>query len=483
VQNAGRIGRDQSHGLTLIVKIALHKIKNMLLDAWMRMVGRVGLIPLLLLEYAGAYAQEPPVRLTAEQAVSAALAGNRQVKMADWDQKIAASRYKETEALFLPHAEVAYTAMTTNDPLSAFGFKLQQRSITAADFNPDQLNHPNGTSDFMTSAEVQQPLLNLDQLYQRRAAAMETAVYRSTYQRTQEAVIFEVQKAYMQLQLAGESVKVLEESLKSANALLHYTADRVDQGMLSQSDALNVRVQVTTTETRLAEARSQVKNASDYLSLLMGMPLGAVYAVDSSDYRQPDTTPDSPGSTLADKGVPAGRADLEALQKAIAATDLGIRSQKMSAFPRLNAFGSYQFNDSRMLGFGAGAYLGGIRLSWDIFKGNSIRNKVVTLTLQRNKLAEQLSLRSAQSDLELNTARRRLADAGYKIRQQRSAVESAAESFRILKDRYEQGLAGSTDVLLAQTQLSQQRLALAQAIFDDHVAVAYIQFLTTSAGN
>jgi outer membrane protein TolC len=353
---------------------------------------------------------------------------------------------------------------------------LQQRSIAAANFNPDQLNHPAGTHDFMAAAEVRQPLLNLDQLYMRKGAAKEVEVYRLTSQRTREGLVFEVQKAYMRLQLAGQSVKVLEESLETAGALLRYTADRVDQGMLNKSDALNARVQVTTTETRLAEARSEVKNASDYLSLLMGKPLGIIYAVDSNTAAEAAAIP-------ADKGVPAGRADLAALKKAVEAADMGIRSRKLSAFPRLNAFGSYQFNDSRMLGFGASAYLGGIQLSWDLFKGNSIRNKIATQTLERNKLADELSLRSAQSDMELNTTRRRLADAGYKIRQQKSAVDGAAESFRILKDRYEQGLAGSTDVLLAQTQLSQQRLALAQAIFDDHVTIAYLQFLTTSTGN
>jgi outer membrane protein TolC len=278
----------------------------------------------------------------------------------------------------------------------------------------------------------------------------------------------------MQLQLTERSVKVLEEALSTAEALYRYTSDRVEQGMLNKSDALNARVQVTTTESRLAEARSQVKNASDYLNLLMGRPLGIVYAADSSAMTEPEIA-------SADRGVPVGRADLAAMQKVVEAADWGIRSRKMSAFPRINAFGSYQLNDSRMFGFGANAYLGGIQLSWDIFKGNSIRNKVATQTLERNKLVEELALRSAQSNLELNTARRRRTDAEYKIKQQRAAVAAAAESFRILKDRYEQGLAGSTDVLLAQTQLSQQELALAQAEFDDQVANVYIKFLTTSS--
>src|SRR5579859_7990360 len=446
----------------------------MLLNAQIGMAGRRGIVFLLLLVFSGASAQAPPVRLTAGEAITAALAGNQTAKIAAWDEKIAAARYKEMEAVYLPQAGVAYTAMTTNNPLNAFGFKLQQQSIVSADFNPDQLNHPGGTPDFMARLDVQQPLLNIDQLYLRKGAAKEVEVYRLKAQRTREGLVFEVRKAYMQLQLAEGSVSVLEEALATAGALFRYTSDRVEQGMLNKADALNARVQVTTTESRLAEARSQVKNASDYLSLLMGRPLGMVYTADSSSAEVSETTP-------ADKGVPAGRADLAALQKAVEAADLGIRSRKMSAFPRLNAFGSYQFNDSRMFGFGANAYLGGIQLSWDIFKGNSIRNKVATQTLERNKLAEELALRSAQSNLELNTARRRQTNAEYKIQQQRAAVAASAESFRILKDRYEQGLTGSTDVLLAQTQLSQQQLALAQAEFDDQVAIAYIQFLTTSS--
>lgn len=432
-----------------------------------------GVVPLLLSVVSGVSGQDLPMKLTAGQAITATLAGNQSLKIASWDEKIADARYKETEAVFLPQAGVAYTAMTTNNPLNAFGFKLQQQSITSADFNPDQLNHPGGTPDFMARVDVQQPLLNMDQLYLRKGAAKEAEVYRLKSQRTREGLVFEVQKVYMQLQLAERSVKVLEEALATAEALSRYTSDRVEQGMLNKADALNVKVQVTTTESRLAAAKSQVKDVSDYLNLLMGKPLGVVYTTDSSS-ADDEISP-------ADKTVPAGRADLAALQKAVEAADLGIRSRRMTALPRLNAFGSWQFNDSRMFGFGANAYLAGVQLSWDIFKGNSIRNKVATQTLERNKLAEELSLRSAQSNVELSSTRRRQTDAEYRIQQQQAAVAGAAESFRILKDRYEQGLAGSTDVLLAQTQLSQQQLALAQSIFDRRVAIAYIQFLTTSS--
>ncbi len=59
-------------------------------------------------------------------------------------------------------------------------------------------------------------------------------------------------------------------------------------------------------------------------------------------------------------------------------------------------------------------------------------------------------------------------------------MENAAEALRILQDRYEQGLVNSTDVLQSQTQLSQQKLAKAQAVFAYNSTLAYIQFLTAA---
>ena len=50
--------------------------------------------------------------------------------------------------------------------------------------------------------------------------------------------------------------------------------------LLQKSDVLNVQVQVTAIESNLAAAESNVLNASDYLSLLMGASPGVIYSVD-----------------------------------------------------------------------------------------------------------------------------------------------------------------------------------------------------------
>lgn len=457
---------------------------------WRHIRWKVFLAIIVSLGVSRGYGQDMRVKLSADEAVAAAVANNRSVRIARLDVQAADARYKETEAVFLPQVGISYSAMTTDNPLDAFGFKLQQKTIQQADFNPALLNHPGGTPDFLTSFDAQQPLIDMDQLLQRKAVGTEKDVYRLKSERTRENVVFETRKAYMQLQLAYRAQEVMEEALRTAQALYNYTNDRVGQGMLSKADALNVQVQVKTTESRLAEAKTGVMDASDYLGLLMGRPRGLIYAVDSATDRNAAMdgpsiamagSPADTGSATTGAGamLPEDRADLSAFRKGIEASELMIRSNKMSGVPRLNAFGSYQLNDSRMFGFGAGGYLAGIRLSWDIFKGNSIRNKNATLQVQKNKLAEQYAQYKEQSAVELDATLRKLGDAQFAIGRQQVAVASALESSRILRDRYEQGLAGSTDILLAQSQVAQQRLALARAVFDRDVARAYIDLLTT----
>ena len=418
-------------------------------------------------------AQDSTKNLGLNEAIEAALSNNRDVRLAKLDENIAAANYKQTEAVFLPQVGLSYTAMGTNDPLNAFGYKLEQRSITQNDFNPALLNHPSGTSDFMTKLEVQQPILNMDMLYVRKGAEKQTEVYQYKTQRTKEYLAFEVQKAYLQLQLAYDAVKVLEDAFETTKSVYTYTNNHFQQGLIQKSDLLNAQVQVTTVQSNLNKAQSNVRNVSDYISLLMGSKTGIIYKIDNT-FRENDTTVDTT------QKIASLRSDFMAIQKAIDASNLMIKSSQMGYLPKLNAFGNYQYNDSRLTGFGANSYLVGVQLSWDIFKGNKTKNAITIQKLQRDKLSEQLAQQKDQSQLELNKAFHDLSDARFELQQDKAAIEQASESLRILQNRYQQGIVNTTDVLMAETQLSQQKFALAQARFTMNLTRYYLQFLTAT---
>lgn len=412
--------------------------------------------------------------VTLDEAIKATLNNSKAIKLATFDEAIAASNYKQTEAIYLPQIGLSYTAFSTNNPLNAFGFKLQQKSITQNDFNPELLNHPKATADFTTKLEVQQPLLNMDLLYKRKAAEKQIDVFRYKTQRTKEYLTFEVQKAYLQLQMAYKSISVLEDALQTARSVYTYTDNHYKQGLIQKSDLLDAQVHISSVESNLVKAKSSTRNLSDYLGLLMGRGDGIVYTVDSSQQNN-DPTQDTTGK------IATSRSDFRAMEKAIEASDLMIKSSRMSYLPKLNAFGNYQLNDSRPAGFGANAYLAGLQLTWDIFRGQKTRNAITTQVLERNKMTEELQQQKQQAQLELNKAYRDLSDAQTDIAQQKLAITKAAESLQILQNRYAQGLVNTTDVLRAATQLSQQKFALVQAVYSTDVARAWLQLLTTTA--
>jgi outer membrane protein TolC len=266
---------------------------------------------------------------------------------------------------------------------------------------------------------------------------------------------------------------VLDEALKTTQAIYQSTSNRYEKGFLQKSDLLQVQVQVSTVEHQLAEARSNVQNASDYLSLLMDKPGNVIYQVDTALVQ----------STSSDAGttVPMNRADFLAMQSAVNAHDKMIQSGKMGYVPKLNGFAEYLINDSEAFGFGSDAYLVGAQLSWTIFNGSATRNKIAEHRAERSKSAEQLAYQKDQAQLELNKTIRQRDDALVMITQQDLAVQQASEALRILQNRHAQGLVTTTDLLQSQTSLAQQKLNRAQAIFAFNTADAYAHFLTTTS--
>ena len=421
----------------------------------------------------GVSAQDSTKLISLADAIAASLNNNKAMQLAKLDESIALSNYKQSSAMYMPQVGFSYSAMNTNNPLNAFGFKLQQKTITQNDFNPSLLNNPGATADFTTKLEIQQPLINMDLLYKRKAASMQTILYQYKTQRTSEYLSFEVEKTYLQLRLAYDAVKVLEDALQTTRAVQTFTDNYFKQGLVQKYELLNTQVQLASVENNLAKAKNNIRNVSDYLGLMMGKDGGIIYTVVESAHT--DTSTIATGTK-----IPDSRADFLAMQKAIEASDLMIKSSKMSYLPKLNAFGSYQFNDSRMLGFGANAYLAGLQLSWDIFKGNRTKNAIATQTFERNKLSEELSQQKQQGNLELGKAYRDLADAQFDAKQQKLAIEQASESLLILQNRYKQGLVNTTELLQSSSQLSQQKFAMAQAVYAANLTQAYIKFLTTS---
>ncbi|QRM90617.1 TolC family protein [Lacinutrix sp. WUR7] len=395
---------------------------------------------------------------------------NTSIKISEEDFNIAKADYRQTNAVFLPNISASHTGIATTNPLMAFGSKLNQEILTQNDFSPALLNNPSQIENYATKFEIQQPLINVDGIYQRKAAKSKMEAMSLKTERTQDYLVFEVDKAYMQLQLAYKAVAVLEKALVAANANKKLADDSFKQGYLQRADVLNVEVRVTEVQNQLQTAKSNVQNASNYLSFLMSDENYVVYI--PTDELVITTF------ALEDKKISENRSDIKAMQLASSAYEAMNKADKMAFLPRLNAFGSYELYDDQIFQGDANGYLFGAQLSWDIFQGSKRFGKAQKSKSEFEKSKLEYKQYVSQSNLELNKAKRAFTDAENKLELTTLALEQSEESLRIRTNRFKEGLEKTSDLLLAETQYAQKQLEYYQTIFEYNYAQAYVQFLT-----
>jgi outer membrane protein TolC len=395
---------------------------------------------------------------------------NLSLKISAEEFNKAQADFRQTNAIFLPNITASHTGISTTNPLMAFGSKLNQGILTQADFNPTLLNNPTQTQNFATIIKVEQPLVNLDGVYQRKAAKSKMEAMSLQTQRTEDYLTFEVENAYMQLQLAYKAVDVLEKALEAANANKKLAENSFKQGYLQRADVLNVEVRVTEVQNQLQQAKSNVQNASNYLSFLMNDDTYVQYK--PSDDLTINVT------SMDDVSISENRSDIKAMQLSTEAYADMNKADKMSFLPRLNAFGSYELYDNKIFQADASGYLVGAQLSWDIFQGSKRFGKAQKSKAEFEKSKFEYSQYVSKSKLELNKSKRMLIDAENKLNLSKLALAQSDESLRIRTNRFKEGLEKTADLLTAETQFAQKQLEYYQTIFEYNYSQAYLKFLT-----
>ncbi|WP_100614601.1 TolC family protein [Confluentibacter citreus] len=396
---------------------------------------------------------------------------NQTIKISQEDFNVAKGDYRQTNAIFLPNISVSHTGISTTNPLMAFGSKLNQGILTTADFDPTLLNNPNQTQNFATLIEVKQPIINVDGFLQRKAAKTKMQAMTLQTERTSDYLIFEVDKAYMQLQLAYRLVDVMEKALEAAESNKQLADNSFKQGYLQRADVLAVEVRVTEIKNQLQSAKSNLANASNYLSFLMNDNNNIIY-------KPSDSLAINNSYSEVPSQVSVERSDIKAMQLASNAYESMHKADNMTFLPTLNAFGSYELYDDAIFQGGANGYVVGAQLSWTVLDGTKRFGKAQKSRAEYEKSKLQYEQYVSQSQLELNKAKRMFIDAENKLQLSKLAMEQSQESLRIRTNRFEEGLEKTSDLLMTETQFAQKQLEYYQTIFEYNYAQAYLQFLT-----
>ncbi|MBW7869999.1 MAG: TolC family protein [Flavobacteriia bacterium] len=428
-------------------------------------------LTVLLSIFAASVFAQDTIRISGSEIDRKSLDKNLQLQLAQKEIELSEAELLITRAMYLPDITASYTVMNTNSPLNAFGFKLNQSRIAMEDFNPEILNDPKSITDFGPKIEIQQPIVNLDMVYQKKAGSVTTEVLKIKQQRTEEYLRFELSKGYYMLQLAYKVLNTLEDAKSTTLANKKVIDNYYANGLVQKSDVLYMEVRVSEIDSQIQFAKSNIQNASDYLFLLLNE--------DSDGKIFKPTEELSYGEIISENNfeLNPNRKDLQAYQKSLEAYEWMIKSSKSKFLPRLNAFGSFELHDNKFTEFDGKGYLIGLQLSWNFFDGLKSKSEQIAYKADYNRAKAEIDQYTQQSSLELKKAYRQIQDADKKVELTESAWNQSKEAYRIRKNRYDQGLEKSADLLTAETLMAQKELEYQQSIFEYNTAVAYFKFL------
>lgn len=423
-----------------------------------------------------------PVRGMSQQAVPLSLGtaierarkSNPELKAQKAQTEQAKANVQESAGVFLPQVTLSETLVFTNDPLSAFAFKLQQQVVSAADFNPALLNEPGDVQQAITKMDVNMPLVNPDAWQMRKAAkaGYEAAKYKEAY--ATENISFYVKQVYFGIQMSESAVLVLKKAGETASSMLNLVRENVKAGYAKRADELAVLVKLSEIEAQTQQMDMQVSQLKGSLRLLLGAEESELFALT-------DSLPAAERVAAQEFAFNAsGRGDLQAFASGLKAREAMAGSSKAKWLPSVNAFGSYGLYGENFFSASGSNYQVGLHAQWDLFSGMKRRSGIQRSKAELEETRARYSAYKTESETAFSQAVKQLNVQRTELESARLAVEQSGEALRILQDRFKQGLEKTTDVLMAQTTFMQQELRLKKARYDLFIAVAKLDLLSSS---
>jgi outer membrane protein TolC len=154
-----------------------------------------------------------------------------------------------------------------------------------------------------------------------------------------------------------------------------------------------------------------------------------------------------------------------------------VKSSNFSFLPKINLFGSYEFNDADFAGFDASSYMIGANLTWNIFSGYSKVGKVMEAKADYRKAQTMQQNHRMEQENQVRQAYRALEHAQQELELTDESIAQSEEDVKIRTNRYEQGMERTTDLLEAETKLAESRLKNVAALYKYNMSIATLEML------
>lgn len=391
--------------------------------------------------------------------IKAGLDSNLLLKQKTFDVAKAQLDLQRAKTLFLPQVDfnsqytLASGGRTQDVPIGDLlnGVYTTLNQLTSSSKFPQVQNQaikflPNNFHD--TKIAVAMPLYNPEIKYNRDIKAEminSTQAEINVYKRD---LVKNIQQAYYQYLQAAKATDIYTNALSVVNENLRVSEKLVKNNVATRDVVLKSRAQVSGVQTSLVDAQQNKKNAAAYFNFLLNKPFETPIEVDSAIFTSLD-------NNIVSTDASARREELQQIRSGEKALQTNLKLNQSFNLPRLNAFYNVGFQ-----GFGVNVFdkqfyqLGGLQLTWSIFKGNDNKLKVKETQVVINQLHTQYDDVQKQLQLQATTAYNAYVAAIEALKSAQDEAVSSKEAYRLTDKKYREGLALQIELIDARTQMT-----------------------------
>ncbi|MEO8253631.1 MAG: TolC family protein [Flavobacterium sp.] len=291
---------------------------------------------------------------------------------------------------------------------------------------------------------------------------------------TKEETAMKVINYYVTLYKAQKTVELLNENYKSAQQRVNDFTELEKNEIVPKNDLLKTQLQLSKVQLSLDKAKSDLNVVNYELTNLLKLDPKTKIEIAESDFSVFDMSsiPTDENPALAN------RKDLEAIRLQEKASLANIKVAQSGYYPSLSLIGGYTTLDLKNVVNVQNAMNFGIGLSYnlsDIFK-NATEVKVA-----KSKAEELQNTEMMLTDYIKNQVQQALEDYDLAVKQNvvyTQAVEQATENYRILKDKYDNGLSDTNDLLEADVEQLSSKIN--KAVAKANVTLKYYNLLSVT---
>lgn len=416
---------------------------------------RVSLLCMVLLAMAARSWGAP---LTLQECLQKARTGNPSLKSAAWDTGLAQENVRLAGSGSYPRidAQAGYTMQLEPQAVIISGRTAETQE---ADFASAGLSASYTLYDFgRRNARKQQAVAAADASYQ-------------GFESKRSDVALQVIDTWFGLLETGKLISAASDEVTQVGEHRRVAQVLFEEGVVTRNDVLQADVRLAASRQKLLALRNRLENGWLMLNFLTGSQPGFRADLDESDTLTAKAE-DNDLSSIISK-----RHDIMSLQHGVEASEFEVSESRANFFPELYSRVALDYvqNDKVREQTIMSATLG---LRFNLFDGyasTAAREKAIK---NRSRIQDNLRLAREQALLEINSARNDIAVSKERITVAETAIRQSEENLRINRERYRERVGTATEVLDAQTLLTQTRTDYHRACYEHQRATARLKRAT-----